>query len=170
MVQRSDFRSMACSIARSWAVVGEPWTPLVLRDLALGMSRFNEIQSDLGIARNVLSDRLRTLEAAGIVARNEYRSANRKRFEYVLTERGMELVPIVVALAQWGDRWLDDGAGPPIEFHHSCSAPLQVRVVCDECGEEVVAGDVSAYAGPGSRVGPGSHAADVLPTRPSARP
>ena len=163
MAQRTDFSAMACSLARAWAVIGEPWTPLILRDLALGFSRFEDLRADLGIARNVLAGRLRTLHDAGVVAKRDYRSANRTRSEYVLTEMGLELVPIIVVLTQWGDRWLDDGAGPPIVFRHSCGSMTRTRIVCDGCGAPAVAGDVAAFAGSGSRVGPGSHAAESLP-------
>lgn len=154
---------MACSLARTWQVIGEPWTPLILRDLALGMTRFEEFQTDLGIARNVLADRLRTLVASGVVQRREYASANRRRNEYVLTEMGAELLPVVITLVQWGDRWLDDGDGPPVVFHHEpCGALTTARVVCDGCGEDL-ASDVIPLAGPGSRVGPGTWASGALP-------
>ena len=163
MAQRTDFSAMACSLARTWAIIGEPWTPLVLRDLALGISRFDELHADLGIARNVLAERLRTLHEAGVVEKRDYRSANRTRSEYVLTDMGRELVPIVVAVTQWGDRWLDDGEGPPIVFRHSCGAMTRAEVVCGACGTPVAADDVSAFAGSGSRRGPGTYAADLLP-------
>lgn len=163
MAQRTDFSAMACSIARAWSIVGEPWTPLILRDLSLGFSRFDDIQADLGIARSILTDRLRTLEAAGVISRQTYLSANRTRHEYVLTAMGGELTPLIVALTQWGDRWLDDGAGPPITFAHACGAALHAQIVCAHCGEPVVAGDVAASAGSGARIGPGTHRSDLLP-------
>ncbi len=163
MAQRTDFSVMACSIARAWSIVGEPWTPLILRDLAMGFSRFDDIQADLGIARSILSDRLRTLERAGVISRQAYPSANRTRHEYLLTEMGHEVTPLIVAITQWGDRWLDDGEGPPIAFGHSCGAALQAQIVCAACGRLVTAADVVAFAGPGSRIGPGTHRADLLP-------
>ncbi|MGI9605950.1 MAG: winged helix-turn-helix transcriptional regulator [Acidimicrobiales bacterium] len=163
MSQRTDFSTMACSIARAWSIVGEPWTPLILRDLTLGFSRFDDLQVDLGIARSTLTDRLRTLEGAGVVARKTYRSANRTRYEYVLTDMGRELLPIVVAITQWGDRWLDDGGGAPITFTHDCGSVLQADIVCKECGESIGADRVQALAGPGARIGPGSNLSDLLP-------
>lgn len=166
MAQRTDFSAMACSIARAWSVVGEPWTPLILRDLSLGFSRFDDLQADLGIARSILTDRLRTLVAADVVSRQTYSSANRTRHEYVLTARGRELVPLIVAITQWGDRWLDDGGGPPITFAHACGAALTAQIVCDACGDPVVAGDVAASAGPGARIGPGTVRSDLLPEAP----
>ncbi|MCP5033444.1 MAG: helix-turn-helix transcriptional regulator [Actinomycetia bacterium] len=157
---------MACSIARAWSVIGEPWTPLILRDLSLGFSRFDDLQADLGIARSILTDRLKTLERAGIVSKQQYPSTNRTRHEYVLTKTGEELVPIIVAVAQWGDRWLDDGTGPPIAFGHSCGVTLQAEMVCSDCGQPVTADSVTVAAGPGRRIGPGTHRADLLPKAP----
>ncbi len=164
VTQRTDFSAMACSIARAWAVIGEPWTPLIIRDLSLGFARFDDVQADLGIARSTLTDRLRTLEQAGVIVRRAYPSTTRTRQEYVLTEMGQELVPLVVAISRWGDRWLDDGKGPPIVFRHVCGTTLAADLVCAGCRRAVVASDVSAFAGPGSALGPGTNRADVLPS------
>lgn len=163
MAQRTDFAAMACSIARSWSIVGEPWTPLIIRDLSMGVTRFDHLQTDLGISRNVLADRLRTLTNSGVVTKRQYRSSNRARDEYILTEMGNELLPIIVAITQWGDRWLDSGAGPPIVFQHSCGAAIQAQTICKACGEPLTHPDVIAHAGPGSETGPGTNAADHLP-------
>lgn len=171
MPQRTDFSAIACSLSRTWSVIGEPWTPLIIRDLTLGMTRFDQFQADLGIARNVLADRLRTLLDAGVIEKREYESANRTREEYVLSAMGKELVPLVMALTQWGDRWLDDGAGPPVAFHHRrCGKSSSARLVCDHCGNLLEADDLTLLAGPGSRVGPGTRAADRLPRSPGAAP
>lgn len=158
---------MACSMARAWSVVGEPWTPLVLRDLSLGIARFDDLHANLGIARSILAGRLRTLEDAGVVSRHAYQSANRIRHEYLLTPMGQELVPLIVAITQWGDRWLGDGNGPPIQFHHSCGALPQATIVCSDCGQPITADDTIAQAGPGSRTGLGTYHADRLPTAPT---
>lgn len=167
VTQRTDFSAMACSIARAWSVIGEPWTPLVLRDLSLGFARFDDLRADLGIARSILTDRLGTLERAGVISKQAYQSTNRTRHEYILTEMGRELVPLVIAITQWGDRWLDDGDGPPIEFDHSCGATPQARIICTQCGKPLTADDVKARAGPGTQIGPGSYKADLLPTTPT---
>lgn len=164
---RTDFSAMACSIARAWFVVGEAWTPLILRDLSLGFTRFDELRADLGIARSILADRLRTLERAGVVTKRPYESTNRPRHEYVLTDMGRELVPLIVAIAQWGDRWLDDGSGPPIEFDHSCGETAEAMIICSHCQGPIKADDVTARVGPGSQIGPGSYRADLLPTTPA---
>lgn len=163
MAQRTDFSAMACSLARTWSVVGESWTPLILRDLSLGLSRFDDLQADLGVARSVLSDRLATLEQAGVISKQPYASSNRTRYQYALTEMGRELVGLTVALTQWGDRWFDDGDGPPIVFEHSCGARLHAEIVCSECGESLTAGEVAARAGPGSRIGPGTYGIGSIP-------
>lgn len=166
MTQRTKFCAMACSIARTWSIVGEPWTPLVLRDLSLGITRFDDLCADLGIARSILADRLKTLERAGVVTKQAYQSANRIRHEYLLTPMGQEIVPLIVAIAQWGDRWLDDGKGPPIQFRHSCGALPQATIACDHCGQPLTADTITAQAGPGSQAGPGTYLADHLPTAP----
>jgi len=155
---------MACSLSRTWSVIGEPWTPLIIRDLAIGLTRFEQFQTDLGIARSVLTERLHTLLEAGVIERREYQSENRRREEYVLTPMGKDLVPIVMAITQWGDRWLDDGAGPPVLFHHDrCDHASTARLVCDHCNDPLEADELTLVAGPGSRTGPGTYAAQQLP-------
>jgi DNA-binding HxlR family transcriptional regulator len=130
----------------------------------MGVARFDDLQADLGMSRNVLADRLRTLRNAGVVTTRDYPSPNRVRAEYVLTDMGNELLPIVVAITQWGDRWLDPGAGPPIVFQHSCGAIIRAQTVCASCRRPLTHDDVTAFAGPGSKRGPGTRAADHLPT------
>src|SRR2546427_11536807 len=95
---------MHCSIARTLEIVGEWWTPLILRDAFLGLSRFEELQSSLGIARNVLTKRLTTLVQAGIMERRRY-PEHPERFEYLPTEAGRAPFPIVVSLLGGGGRW-----------------------------------------------------------------
>lgn len=165
MAQRTDFGAMACSLARTWSVIGEPWTPLILRDLALGLARFEDLQADLGIARNILADRLRTLVAAGVIERLPSGTESADRRGYVLSARGRELVPLIMAIVQWGDRWLDDGAGPPVLFlHDSCASLSRARLVCDHCGNELRGGEITLLAGPGAHAGPGTWSVDMLPT------
>src|SRR6478672_5978282 len=104
------FAEKNCSIARPLAFLGERWTVLVLRDLMLGRRRFDEIQESLGIATNVLSQRLSTLVDEGIAERRRY-SEHPERFEYRLTQKGRELLPVVLALLRWGDRHTTGRAG-----------------------------------------------------------
>jgi DNA-binding HxlR family transcriptional regulator len=155
--QRTDFAGMACSIARSWQVIGEPWTPLVLRDLFVGLHRFEELRQDLGVATNVLAARLRTLEDAGVLERRPYRTDGRTRHEYHLTTMGRELVPVLAALTCWGDRWLSDGRPPAELGHEGCGGdPVRAEVTCSACGEPLTADGLRVRAGPGGRTGPGT--------------
>src|SRR2546423_10433399 len=125
---------MDCSIARTLEIVGEWWTPLILRDAFLGLSRFEEFQGSLGIARNVLTKRLATLVQAGIMERQRYQE-HPERFEYRLTEAGRDLFPIVVSLLQWGDRWTAGEAGPPLLlFHEPCGRPGGAQIWCSYSG------------------------------------
>ena len=104
-VRRVSFDEMQCSIAQSLEVVGEWWTPLIIREVSLGRRRFEEIQEDLGIARNVLTDRLNTLVEHGVLFRQNIAQSG-TRHEYRLTEKGHDLFPLLVALLQWGDKWM----------------------------------------------------------------
>src|SRR3954462_15887658 len=111
-MQRTNFSELAaCSIARTLDVIGEPWSPLILRDVWVGISRFEQIQDDLGISRKVLTERLNHFVDQGIVERRPY--DRRPRYEYVLTEKGTELVDMLMVMTRWGDKWLPGGAGPP---------------------------------------------------------
>ncbi len=152
---RSDFGDMHCSMARALDVVGDPWTPLVLRDLYLGLARFDEIASDLGISRNLLARRLDHLVAAGVVERHEYQR-NPPRHDYALTESGRDLMPILMALTAWGDRWVGPEAGPPIRFRHRCGHVVDPVVTCPACGEAFTTDSVTPRPGPGGRAAPGT--------------
>ena len=148
-MQRTDFSEMTCSIARSLAVAGEPWSPLVLRDVWVGINRFDDIQRDLGISRKVLAERLKHLVEAGMLERRRY--ADRPaRSEYVLTRKGFEFVDVLMAMAAWGDRWTAGDAGPPVlRRHRTCGHVTQVEIRCGACGETLTAADVDVEPGPG---------------------
>ena len=148
-MQRTSFGDMACSIARTLEVIGEPWSPLVLRDVWVGINRFDQLQADLGISRKVLAERLRHLVDQGVLERHPY--DNRPRFEYRLTTKGAELVDVLMVMAGWGDRWLAGQAGPPILYrHHACGEIAGVDLRCTHCGEPMHAGDVEILLGPGA--------------------
>jgi DNA-binding HxlR family transcriptional regulator len=148
-MQRTDFSEMTCSIARSLAVAGEPWSPLVLRDVWVGIKRFDDIQRDLGISRKVLAERLRHLVEEGMLERRPY-SQRPVRHEYVLTPKGFEFVDVLMAMAAWGDRWTAGEAGPPaLRRHRACGAVSQVEMHCSVCGEALSSADVEVEAGPG---------------------
>ncbi len=149
-MQRTDFSEMTCSIARSLAVAGEPWSPLVLRDVWVGIRRFDDIQRDLGISRKVLAERLRHLVDAGMLERRPY-SERPPRHEYVLTPKGFEFVDVLMALAAWGDRWTAGDAGPPaLRRHRTCGEITQIEMHCGSCGEILSSAEVDVEAGPGA--------------------
>jgi len=148
-VKRSSVAHLDCSIAQALEVVGEWWTLLVVRNLMFGQRRFEQLQGDLGIARNILSDRLGTLVEHGIVERRRYQE-HPERFEYRLTPKGRDLFPVITALMSWGDRWAAPD-GPPIRLRHSCGELTTPVTVCDHCGEPIHLHDVRATAGPGRR-------------------
>ena len=111
-MRRTSFAGMNCSVAGALEIVGEWWTFLVLRDAFLGVRRFEDFQRRLGIARNVLTARLQTLVGHGILERRLYQ-VRPERYEYRLTDKGLELHPILVSLMQWGDKWAGVADAPP---------------------------------------------------------
>jgi DNA-binding HxlR family transcriptional regulator len=144
------FAEKNCSIARPLAFLGERWTVLVLRDLTLGRRRFDTIQESLGIASNVLSQRLATLVDEGIAERRRY-SEHPERFEYRLTQKGLDLVPVLLSLLAWGDRYTAGPEGPPLEtVHDDCGHAFHVVSTCSACGEEIDPRHVHNRPGPGA--------------------
>ncbi|GGT09052.1 winged helix-turn-helix transcriptional regulator [Nonomuraea spiralis] len=151
-MQRTSFGEMACSIARTLDVIGEPWSPLILRDVWVGMSRFEQIQADLGISRKVLTERLNHLVEQGVLERRPY--DRRPRHEYHLTTKGAELVDLLMIMTAWGDRWLEGQAGPPVLYrHHACGEISRAESRCAHCGEPMHAADVDPLPGPGAAAG-----------------
>jgi DNA-binding HxlR family transcriptional regulator len=149
-MQRTRFGEMACSIARTLDVIGEPWSPLILRDVYVGIGRFEQIQQDLGISRKVLAERLRWLVEQGVLDRVVY-SERPVRHEYRLTTKGLELCDLLLAMVRWGDRWTAGQAGPPVLYrHHACGQISHVVPCCSVCGKPMHAGDVDVEPGPGS--------------------
>lgn len=148
-VKRTSFASMNCSIAQGLEVFGEWWTLLIVRDLMLGVTRFDDLTDRLGIARNVLTARLDTLVEHGIVERVAYQDRP-ARYDYRLTEKGRDLWPVLNALRQWGDRWAAPD-GPPVEIvHRSCGHTTTAVPVCSECREPLSLAGVKAVRGPGA--------------------
>jgi DNA-binding HxlR family transcriptional regulator len=148
-MQRTNFGEMACSIARTLDVIGEPWSPLILRDVWAGFTRFEQLQADLGISRKVLAERLSHLVDRGVLARRAY--DQRPRYEYVLTGKGAELVDVLMVMVGWADKWLAGEAGPPVLYrHHACGEISHVDQRCAHCGEPMHAGDVELLPGPGA--------------------
>jgi DNA-binding HxlR family transcriptional regulator len=126
---------LTCSIARTLQVIGDRWTLLILRDAFRGVRRFDEFAADLGIARNLLTDRLHRLVAHGIFDKVQYQ-ARPARFEYRLTAQGMDLSPALVALMRWGDAHLVDEP-PVVLVHGRCGHPLEQVFVCWHCDETI---------------------------------
>ena len=144
-----NFADWPCSIARVMDIIGDRWTLLVLRDVFHGIRRFDEFQSSLGIARNTLSDRLNRLAAAGLLTTRLYQD-NPPRKEYLLTEMGSDFFPVMASMVTWGDRWLDGGAGPPIDLHHAtCGHNFATQSACAECGKPLALSDVTFRLGRG---------------------
>jgi len=166
-MQRTSFAGMACSIARSLDVVGEPWTPLIIRDLWLGRNRFDEIQANLDISRKVLTQRLNALVDAGVIVRKLYQK-HPERYQYVLTKKGTELMDVLLALMSWGDRWVSEEGAPMELRHEACGRKALAKVTCSSCGEPISAGHVRILPGPGARQGWGTPW-EKLPSRKAKR-
>src|ERR1035437_4620815 len=109
----NDYKDQQCSIAGALEVIGERWSLLIIREVMLGVRRFDQLQSDLAVARNVLQTRLTRLVDQGVLKKRLYQQRP-KRYEYMLTEKGLDLWPTIVALMQWGDRYAAPAAGPPV--------------------------------------------------------
>lgn len=155
-MRQTSFADMYCSLARTMEVVGDWWSPLILRDLYLGVRRFDDLAEDLGISRNLLTARLKALVESDIVAREPYQDRP-VRYEYALTEAGKELVPVLLALTAWGDRWVAPQEGPPIQVRHTaCGKVSTPTVCCSECGDPITAENVTMLPGPGARTAPGT--------------
>jgi DNA-binding HxlR family transcriptional regulator len=145
---KRGYEGQVCSIARSLELIGERWTLLIVRDLFLGLTRFDEFLDSLGIASNVLSDRLGRLVEEGIAERVRY-SERPERFEYRLTPKGRELRLVLLALMQWGDRHISSKP-PRIARRRSDRSRVSVALVADD-GTPVKPGDLELVPGPGAR-------------------
>jgi DNA-binding HxlR family transcriptional regulator len=143
-----DIGEMTCSVARTLSVVGDRWTLLVIRDCFLGTRRFEDFLAHLGMTRHRLADRLRKLVAHGILERVSY-SQRPVRYEYKLTAKGRDLYPVIVSMLRWGDQWMLDENGPPIELvHRGCGHQITPALICPDCGQPVTARDMLAQPGP----------------------
>jgi DNA-binding HxlR family transcriptional regulator len=146
----NDYKTQACSIAGALEVVGERWSLLIVRDVFLGLRRFDQIQSNLGIARNVLQTRLQRLVKQGVLQRSAYQQRP-TRYEYRLTEKGLDLWPVVVSLMKWGDRHAPPPGGPAVVLEHrGCGGRVDDHRICERCGARVQARDARALPGPGA--------------------
>jgi DNA-binding HxlR family transcriptional regulator len=143
-----DFPRDACSMASTLEVIGERWTMHVLRESFLGVRRFEDYRRNIGVARNILSDRLNTLVTEGILRRELY-SDRPPRYEYRLTRKGIDLHEILIALMKWGNRWTPNEDGPAVVLRHrECGGTVEPVLSCPDCGEPVHAWDLEALPGP----------------------
>src|SRR5436190_10412252 len=133
-MRKTSFADFSCSIARSLDVVGERWAMLIMRSVLLGVRRFDDLQRELGIARNVLAERLDALVERDLLERRAYQDRP-VRHEYVLTAKGTDLLSPLLALMAWGDRWESGRAGPPVQLRHeACGEVTRPEGVCARCG------------------------------------
>ncbi|MEM0955519.1 MAG: helix-turn-helix domain-containing protein [Pseudomonadota bacterium] len=146
-----DIDQQVCAIARTLSIVGDRWTLLIVRDAFLGTRRFADFQRQLDISRHRLADRLEKLVTAGVMERRPYQERP-VRHAYHLTQMGIELYPVMLSLARWGNDWLDDGSGPPVEYvHRACGKIMQAELHCSECEAPLNPHDVIPIIGPGLR-------------------
>jgi DNA-binding HxlR family transcriptional regulator len=148
-----DYDTASCTIAAALAIVGERWTFLVLREAFNGVRRFDDMQRRTGMPRQVLSSRLSRLVTDGIMRKEPYREeGQRAREEYRLTEKGLELFPVVVALMTWGDKYAAGQDGPPVLLtHRDCGAAVRLELACTAGHVLGSARDVAPLPGPAAR-------------------
>jgi DNA-binding HxlR family transcriptional regulator len=148
-----DYDTANCNIAAALAVVGEKWTFLVLREAFNGVRRFDDMQRRTGAPRQVLSNRLASLIDDGILRKAPYQEeGQRPRSEYRLTQKGIDLFPVIASLLAWGDKYTAWPGGPAVELtHRGCGAPVALRLTCSAGHELDSARDVTPVPGPGAR-------------------
>lgn len=151
---RDRYSAHNCSVKRTLDVVGEKWTLLVMREAFYGAQRFDQFHARIGCARNILSERLTALTDGELLQKVPYREpGQRERHEYVLTEKGLELITAVIALMQWGDRWESDPEGPPVQvLHRTCGHPVEAILRCPYDDDIVTARDLQPVPGPGAQL------------------
>ncbi|MGV9795921.1 winged helix-turn-helix transcriptional regulator [Gordonia sp. NPDC003422] len=152
-MRRASFADMNCSVAQSLEIIGEWWTLLIIRDAFFGVTRFDAFSERLGIARNVLTQRLETLVEHGVLTKEPYQDKP-VRYDYRLTEKGRDLWTVLTALRQWGDKWAAPDGAPVVARHRDCGQITTIEPVCSECGEPVTRASLSLHQGPGA--GPNS--------------
>ncbi len=143
------FPDQNCSIAAAAAVVGERWTPLVMREVLLGRRRFADIRDRLGVAPNILSDRLQTLLDQGLLEHRRY-GKHPEALEYVPTQKGTDITPLLVALTQWGDKYAAPQGAPRVYVHTRCAHDAEPQLRCGHCGEPLQPRELMVRPGPGA--------------------
>lgn len=144
-----DVDLLPCSLARTLSVVGDRWTLLILRNAFMRTRRFDDFHSQLGVTKHVLSDRLKKLVKEGVFEKHPYQESP-VRYEYRLTEKGLELYPIIMSMVAWGDKWMDGGKGAPMLYvHKRCNHQTEPRLVCSHCGDDIDPKEMMPMPGPG---------------------
>ena len=161
-----------CSVARTVAVIGDRWTLLILRECFLRTRRFEAFQAALGITRHLLAQRLKKLVRFGVLRRVPYQETP-KRHEYILTQTGLDLYPIMMAIVHWGDmHMLDERGRPVLHEHQGCGKMFDPVMVCSECHAPLAPREIRVHAGPGARRHPtaptGAKSAKAKPQRRTA--
>jgi len=139
MPKRKDIGPTLCPLARTADIVGDRWALLILRELYFGNRRFDAIRTQTGATPQMLSARLRLLEGEGIVVRAD---SGARRSDYLLTDKGKDLFPVLYAMRNWGERW-GGGDGPAIRYiHRACGHDVGLESVCPHCGEPLAYGSI----------------------------
>ncbi len=172
-MRQTDFARFHCSLSRALDAAGDWWSPLILRDVFVGLRRFDELVRDLGLSRNILAARLEQLVDRGLVEPQTY-GPHPKRFEYWLTPSGAELVVVFMAMTAWGDKFTPPTGGPAITFSHR-GHHCEPAVVCRHCQSTIQLDDIEGHVGPGGRIAKGTRLmhtklkpAQALPAHPLA--
>ena len=149
-----DYDTQNCTIGAALDIVGEKWTFLVLREAFNGVRRFDDIRRRISAPRQILSDRLNRLVSDGLLRRVPYQEpGQRARSEYRLTEKGLELFPVIVSLLEWGNKYAASPEGPVVELtHRDCGAPVRLQLTCAEGHAVASAREVTPIPGPGARM------------------
>lgn len=155
MSRRLSVPEQDCPVALASAAIGDRWTLLVLRELFFGAHRFDQLLEGTGAAPQMLSSRLKALEADGIIKRSAY-STRPLRHDYRLTEAGRDLFPILYALRNWGERHRRNDADDfAIRYtHRACGTDVGLESICPGCGEALAYGSIRGVAADGRRLGP----------------
>jgi len=149
-MEGAEHRRDPCSVAQTIEIVGERWSLLVLREAFFGVRRFDQFQRNLGIARNILAARLQALVGHGILERRLYQERP-ERYEYRLTQKGLDLYPALVSLMRWGDEYVNAEPGPPVVLvHKACGHDAAPQLTCSHCGEPIGPHDIRPEVGPGA--------------------
>ncbi|HEV3035607.1 MAG TPA: helix-turn-helix domain-containing protein [Solirubrobacteraceae bacterium] len=159
------FEDQNCSIAAALGVLGERWTMLVMREILLGRRRFAEIRDELAVAPNILSDRLDTLVAQGLLRRRRY-GKHPDAHEYLPTRKGVDMNPVLVALMQWGDRYAAPSGPPRVYVHTACGHDARPELRCGQCSEELNPWELKVR--PGAGANDEQRAQPLLPVEPVA--